>query len=111
MAALMNSSPPCMVRNTGLRARSISPEFLDGLKAVQPGHRHVDHRDIGLETQGQIHRLTPVGRRRDDVEIGGQEAGDRFQHLKMVVGQEYARPGGSWDGQREHVGRVRNATE
>jgi hypothetical protein len=45
------------------------PERLRGLEAVELGHRDVQHHDIGLETQRQVHRLKTVSRGADDVEV------------------------------------------
>ena len=61
--------------------RALLPERLCGLEAVEPGHRDVQHHDIGLETQRQVHRLKTVSCSGDDVEVGREQTADRFEVL------------------------------
>ena len=67
------------------------PERLCGLEPVELGHRDVQHHDIGLETQRQVHRLKTVSRSGDDVEVGREQTADRFQYSRVIVSHQDAR--------------------
>ena len=71
--------------------RAMLPERLCRLEAIELGHRDVQHHDIGLETQRQVHRLKTMSRSADDVEVGREQTADRFQHSRVIVCHQNAR--------------------
>jgi hypothetical protein len=77
--------------------QSISPELLERLKAVELGHRDVQHDHIGPEAHGQVQRLATVARKGHDVKSGSKKAADRFQKRDVIVGQEDPRFGWRFD--------------
>ena len=76
---------------------AIPPELIEGLKAVQPGHGHVQHDHIGADARGQFERLVAVACNRCDVKRGSQNTADRFQERNVIVDEQDARSGWHWD--------------
>jgi hypothetical protein len=65
----------------------ISLELLQRLKAVAMGHGDVEHDHVGPEAPCQLQRLTAVGRSGHDVKSGRKVVADRFQKVKVIVGE------------------------
>ena len=72
---------------------AISPELLERLKAIELGHRDVQHDHVGPEAPGEVQRLTAVAGKGHDVKVGSKKAADRFQKREVIVGEEDARSG------------------
>ena len=73
--------------------RAVPPELFERLKAIELGHRDVQHGHVGPEAPGQVERLTAIARKGHDVKRLSKKAADTFQKGDVIVGDEDAGSG------------------
>ena len=63
-------------------------------QAVDIGHHHVEHDDVGLTGRHRLECLGAVGDRLDLVALEGERAHERLAHAAVVFGEEHVSESG-----------------
>jgi hypothetical protein len=63
-------------------------------RAAQPGHAHVEQRQVRIRRARGSDRFLPVRRLSDHAHVGlvGEHAGEPFAHHRVVIGDQDAHP-------------------